>query len=277
MAARGQAQYKIKRKVTRAAPGRRAVGADDGFWGKVVRDIESLAERGCYESVSDLISLYMAPKLRTIAAALLSAGGRRPEVIVDAGCGPGTSTRVVASLYPDAKVVAMDPSVGCLRGVRSRVPGAAPVQGVFEGMPLRDGSADAVVAMFSFRDAADYSRALDEIARVLRDDGVFVMLDLYRPEGGLEAAATVAQFRVFGPLAGLALGCGRDGLKFGEIYDTVTRMMTPTELVREARKRFSYVAFHRTPLLVGILYARGPRRPGGTGTLSRAPTARPRT
>jgi len=113
--------------------------------------------------------------------------------------------------------------------------------------------------MFSFRDVSSYLRALDEARRVLRPDGRLVILDLYRPEGPLELAASIGHFRVIGPMLGLAYGCGLDGLKFADIYHTVLRMMTPSELVREARKRFRRATFVKTPLLVGILMAEGPR------------------
>ncbi|ADL19834.1 Methyltransferase type 11 [Acidilobus saccharovorans 345-15] len=237
-------------------------GLEGELWNLIVDDIQRLSTKGCYEPVSDAISFYLARKLRVLAAALIGLNRDPPEAILDAGCGPGTSTKVVRALYPRAKVVAMDPgALNLLRASRAAGDGTGAAQGMFEHMPFREGSFDGAVAMFSFRDAANYLMALDEFSRVLKDDGRLAILDLYRPENSLELAMSLMQFRYIGPAIGLAMGCGRDGLKFGDIYRTVLSMLTPSQLVREASRRFRRVSFKPTPFLVGILYAEGPRRP----------------
>ncbi len=236
-------------------------GLGEELWQTIVTDIEGLADLGCYEPVSDAISLYIAPKLRVLAAAAISRIlGRRPALIADVGCGPGTSTAVVRALYPDVTIVAVDPAPRNLAKVISKVSGTGAVQGVFEGLPIRDRVLDGVIAMFSFRDAASHVRALDEFSRVLKDDGVLVVLDLYRPENPLELAASIAHFKFLGPAIGLAAGCGKAGLRFSDITDTVLHMMTPTQLLAEASRRFRWARFRAMPALVGILVAKGPRR-----------------
>lgn len=236
-------------------------GLEGELWDQIVADIQELSLKGCYEPVSDAISFYLARKLRVLAAALLGAGRDDPGLtLLDAGCGPGTSTRVVRALYPSARLIAMDPGpLNIIRASASAGGGTSGVQGMFESIPVASRSLDGVVAMFSFRDAANYLRALDEFSRVLKDDGRLVVLDLYRPEGP-ELALSLLQFRFIGPAIGLAMGCGPQGLKFGDIYRTVLSMLTPSQLVSEAAKRFRKVAFKPMPFLVGILYAEGPRR-----------------
>ena len=235
-------------------------GLEEGLWGRIKDEIEELSRKGCYESVSNALSLYIAPKLRVLAAALLGYGRRTPSRILDVGCGPGTSTIVLRALYPEAEVLALDPASFNLLAAKRRVrePSGC-VQAVFESLPFPDSTFDGLVAMFSFRDVSSYLRALSEARRVLRPDGRLVILDLYRPEDPLELAASIGHFRVIGPVLGLAYGCGLDGLKFADIYHTVMRMMTPSELVREARRRFRRATFVKTPLLAGILMAEGPR------------------
>ena len=235
-------------------------GLEEKLWERIRSEIEELAGMGCYERVSEAISLYMASKLRLMAAALLGIGRKPPKRIVDVGCGPGTSTVILRSLYPEAEIIAIDPAVGNVLHTKSRVASpSACVLGVFESIPLQDSSVDGVIAMFSFRDVTNYLRALDEAKRVLKPDGRLVILDLYRPERPLESILTAVQFRVFAPTVGLAMGCGRMGLRFADIYPTVLHMLTPSQLVEEARKRFHKAAFFRTPTVVGVLLAEGPR------------------
>ncbi|MFP3265473.1 MAG: methyltransferase domain-containing protein [Acidilobus sp.] len=236
-------------------------GLEGELWDLIVNDIQMLSTKGCYEPVSDAISLYLARRLRLLAAALIGYGRDPPSTILDAGCGPGTSTKVLRTLYPRARIVAMDPgTLNLRRAALAAGDGTGPVRGVFEGMPFRQGAFDGAVAMFSFRDAANYLGALDEFSRVLADDGRLAMVDLYRPESPLELGLSLFHFRYAGPAIGLAMGCGKDGLKFGDIHRTVLSMMTPSQLIREASRRFREVSFRPTPFLVGILYAEGPRR-----------------
>jgi trans-aconitate 2-methyltransferase len=48
-----------------------------------------------------------------------------PRLAVDLGCGPGTSTRLLAERFPDAEIVGIDSSPGMLAEARRRLPGVA--------------------------------------------------------------------------------------------------------------------------------------------------------
>lgn len=52
-----------------------------------------------------------------------------PTRIIDVGCGPGNSTAVLASRFPDAKISGMDSSPDMLEKARKAVPGVDFVQG----------------------------------------------------------------------------------------------------------------------------------------------------
>ena len=56
------------------------------------------------------------------------------------------------------------------------------IQGSAENLPFRDNSFDNVFCSFVWRNLSDTNKALDEIYRVLRPSGKFVLLDMTRPK-----------------------------------------------------------------------------------------------
>lgn len=92
---------------------------------------------------------------------LACGAGRHLEALADAGC----------------KAIGLDLSAALLRQARGR--GLTVVRADMRTIPLADESQDAVVNLFTsfgyFADDAENARVLDEIARVLRPGGVFLI------------------------------------------------------------------------------------------------------
>ena len=98
---------------------------------------------------------------------------RRPVQVVDIGAGTGKLTATLVSLGAD--VTAVEPDQQMLVELRRAMPEVSSVPGSAEEMPVPDASVNAVLAgqaMHWF----DMSRAMPEIARVLRPGGVFAGL-----------------------------------------------------------------------------------------------------
>lgn len=92
--------------------------------------------------------------------------------VLDLGAGTGKLAAVAASLGHD--VVAVDPSEEMLSVCRRR-PGIDTMVGAAESIPLAHASVDAVLVGQAFH-WFDHTRALPEIARVLRPNGVLGLL-----------------------------------------------------------------------------------------------------
>ena len=111
--------------------------------------------------------------------------------VLDLGAGTGKLTAALAGLGAD--VTAVDPDAAMLAQLRRQLPSARALAGRAEAIPLPDGSVDAVLcgqALHWF----DMSRAIPEIARVLRGGGVLAGLwncddDRVRWVAGLQEAA----------------------------------------------------------------------------------------
>ena len=105
----------------------------------------------------------------------------RCRLAVDIGCGPGNSATHLRDKVP--WVIALDPAAAMLRRARRRDARLALVCGDAGGLPLRDGSVDAVTLHSVLYLLRDRAAAVREIARVLRPGGRAVLLEPREAEG----------------------------------------------------------------------------------------------
>ncbi|MEE6260151.1 class I SAM-dependent methyltransferase [Plantactinospora sonchi] len=120
-------------------------------------------------------------------------------VVLDIGCGRGTTTlRIAAGLRP-RRLIAVDTSAALLDTVRTRLAQANEVGSAvcadFHHLPLPDAMADAAVAAFCLYHSATPAAVVAEIARCLRPGGVTVLvtksLDSYAELDQLVQAANL--------------------------------------------------------------------------------------
>ncbi|MFH9071347.1 class I SAM-dependent methyltransferase [Streptomyces alboflavus] len=122
----------------------------------------------------------------------------RLGLVVDIGCGRGTSSRVLAEQLCPSRLVGLDAAPALITEARKRVGRIRGVQmcflqGDFHRMPIPDSSCGLAVAAFCLYHSPRPADAIAEIARVLRPDGLAVLvtkaLDSYREMDALAAAA----------------------------------------------------------------------------------------
>jgi SAM-dependent methyltransferase len=105
-------------------------------------------------------------------AGRLLAGARR---VLDLGCGEGQIARLVARSGGAERVVGVDTSSAQLAEAARRAGGPAYARAPAGALPLAPGSFDAVVTCLVLEHLPDLDGALDEVARVLRPGGRFVI------------------------------------------------------------------------------------------------------
>ena len=94
---------------------------------------------------------------------------------VDAGCGTGRFTRILASTFR-RRVIGIDPSLPMLRSAAASLglaPGVSLVRGRAEALPLAPRCADLVLMSMSYHHVVDKPAALASVRDTLRDGGVF--------------------------------------------------------------------------------------------------------
>jgi SAM-dependent methyltransferase len=93
--------------------------------------------------------------------------------VLDLGAGTGKLTRLLVAAFD--RVVAVEPADAMRQMLLEMCPGVEALSGSAEAIPLPDATADAVFAAQSFH-TFDATRAIAEIARVLRPGGAIVLL-----------------------------------------------------------------------------------------------------
>ena len=94
--------------------------------------------------------------------------------VLDLGSGTGAAYKQLANF----DVTALDPDAKMLQLNKF----SKKITANAENIPLDDNSIDTVYCAFVWRNVNDTQKALSEIKRVLRPNGVFILLDMTRPK-----------------------------------------------------------------------------------------------
>jgi ubiquinone/menaquinone biosynthesis C-methylase UbiE len=144
-------------------------------------------------------------QLRTAAEALvgrLPAGTGEPRVVLDLGCGSGASTRAVLDAWAAAggrtgglRLTGVDASEGMVDQARAKSwPDGVDLvvsDAVTHLRTVPDASVDGVIGAYLLRNVPDRQALVDEVSRVLRPGGAFVLHD-YSVAGSRRARAVWA-------------------------------------------------------------------------------------
>ena len=114
-------------------------------------------------------------------------GKKTPEKILDIATGTGDFAIMLAKLKPE-KIIGLDLSKGMLEIGKNKVKAKKldhiieMVLGDSEQLPFKDDYFDAITVGFGVRNFEDIDKGLQEICRVLKPGGNFVVLETAQPE-----------------------------------------------------------------------------------------------
>lgn len=138
-----------------------------------------------YDGMNRVISLGIDVSWRKKVIKLATANN--PKNILDIATGTGDLAIQFAEKIADGKIIGLDLSEGMLSVARKKVLGKPYsekiefVQGDSEALPFEDNFFDSITVSFGIRNFENLEKGLSEILRVLRKDGVFVILETSVP------------------------------------------------------------------------------------------------
>lgn len=140
---------------------------------------------GNYDGLNRIISFGTDVKWRQKVLKIVAS--KNPETILDIATGTG-DLAILMSNTKASKIIGLDISAGMLdvgkkkieaKGLSKRI---EMVLGDSESIPYADNSFDAITVAFGVRNFENLEKGLSEILRVLKPNGVFIILETSVPE-----------------------------------------------------------------------------------------------
>ncbi len=155
---------------------------------------------------SDIVEIPLYLFSRGLRKRIASLGGENPRVVIDLLSGIGSAAVEFASLYPDARVFAVDIDPGALELVRKRAKrmGLSNVETVVADareLPFEADSADVINISFGLHENRSHDRKMiiGESMRVLKKGGFLLVADYGKSGNILHRAIGLFFLRFFEP------------------------------------------------------------------------------
>ncbi|MFT4847664.1 MAG: demethylmenaquinone methyltransferase/2-methoxy-6-polyprenyl-1,4-benzoquinol methylase [Sediminicola sp.] len=140
---------------------------------------------GNYDDLNRVISL--GADIRWRKKVIKMVASRNPESILDIATGTGDLAIKFATATQANKIIGLDISEGMLNMAKKKISGSGIseklvfVQGDSEALDFEDNLFDVVTVSFGIRNFEHLEKGLSEIFRVLKKDGLFVILETSVP------------------------------------------------------------------------------------------------
>lgn len=140
---------------------------------------------GKYDELNHILSMGIDVGWRKKVVKIIK--NQNPETVLDIATGTGDLAIMMAK-STDAKITGFDLSAGMLEVGRKKIAELnlgnriEMIQGDAEKMPFEDNSFDCITVAFGVRNFEDLKKGLDEIYRVLKPGGKFVILEFSQPQ-----------------------------------------------------------------------------------------------
>ncbi|SRX54148.1 Ubiquinone/menaquinone biosynthesis C-methyltransferase UbiE [Aequorivita sp. CIP111184] len=157
--------------------------SSDGKKKQVEQMFDTISEN--YDGLNRIISLGSDIKWRKKVIKMVAK--KNPKSILDIATGTGDLAIQFAEKTSAEKIVGLDISEGMLSVARKKIVGKKILENIefvqadSEALPFGDNTFDAITVSFGIRNFENLEKGLSEIFRVLKKDGIFVVLETSVP------------------------------------------------------------------------------------------------
>ncbi|MCX2683020.1 bifunctional demethylmenaquinone methyltransferase/2-methoxy-6-polyprenyl-1,4-benzoquinol methylase UbiE [Campylobacter sp. MIT 21-1685] len=157
--------------------------------------------------------------------------------IVDVACGTGDMIVLwqerAEFLHKEIQSIkGIDPSTAMLQIAKEKLPKVEFIEAQAQNLPLKDESVDILSISYGIRNVIERSKALQEFARVLRKDGICVILEFTKVEkGGFIAFFRDIYLKKILPFLGSLISNNKSAYRY--LPDSIECFLKQEDLVRE--------------------------------------------
>lgn len=229
-------------------------GLGKTYWPEIILTLRSIIP--VYNRVNRVISLGKDADYRKMC---LNRQLKLGDRVLDAGSGFGNMSKLARTeMHGELEVILYDPILEMLRTGRSLDEkfniSMELSSGIFEYLPFRDSTFDAILCGYSLRDAIHLKEAIGEFYRILKPSGKLLIVDLGKPdEAILDSLVSIYLRYVLGFLAFTV--AGSRGLGFRALYGTYKRWPKNSELKKMLEEEFSEVHLRKCMLGGAVIIA----------------------
>ena len=190
-----------------------------------------------YDGLNRVITFGIDVKWRKQVVAIIKSGN--PKKILDIATGTGDLAIMESQAIPEAKIVGLDISAGMLNVGKEKIKtlglenNIEMVLGDSEKIPYEDNFFDAITVSYGVRNFENLNKGLQEIRRVLKPGGIFVVLETSVPTSFPFKQGYQFHSKVILPLVGRLfskdkiaysyLSESANSFPYGEAFNTILR------------------------------------------------------
>ncbi len=201
---------------------------------KIVKMFDEIAES--YDLVNRVISLGSDKIWREKAIKeTLNFSFENPSIL-DVACGTGDMIEIWKKYTP--KVVGLDPSEKMLEVAKKRFKDVKFYHGFAQNLPFEKESFDIVSISFGIRNVVEIDKAIEEFARVLKRDGILLILEFTKPDkkSFLRNCIDLYSKKILPKIAG-AISGKKEAYEY--LPNSIENFYTLNELCQKLNKNFT--------------------------------------
>ena len=181
-----------------------------------------------YDTANRVLSFGIDKNWRKIACKKALVINENPTIIVDVACGTGDMCEYWKKLSK-AEVIGIDPAVKMLEVAKNKVKDAQFIEGEAISLPLEDESVDILSISYGFRNVIEKEKALQEFKRVLKPNGLVVILEFTKlPKNSIVGKIRDTYMKNILPVVGGFLSKNKEAYQY--LPDSIDNFLTKDDL-----------------------------------------------